>query len=202
MEETQNNFLAAGEEPMTEEQLRELFLEARTREIREVLLGNLVQGEDKRLAVREELFSTPWGIEDGAAETLLFGIMCRTFHYETTLRNHAQAIFRVGKAMQDIGRGLDLITAPDMAACMVKSLLFRPVVLVFEEMNSEEGKPELLLHAYCGRAVTSPITITRAVSRFEKSLPPEVFRRGSKPVKKPDAALKHTTKTTKQGRRS
>ena len=190
MDEEQNALLTSGEEQneetLTEEQLRELFLEARTREIREVLLGNLVQGEDLRLSVREDRFVTPWGIEDGATETLLFGIMCRTYYYETTLKNNAQALFRVGKAMQDVGRGLNLVTAPNMAACMVKSLLFRPVVLVFEEMEDEDGKPALMLHAYCSRTLTSLIPIARAVSRLEKYLPEQVYRKGTQPASKSD----------------
>ena len=175
-EETRNDQTAAGAEEPVELTLEEMEAIHRS-EIREVLLGNLRMMEDMRLAVRVNRFSSPWGIADGAPETFIFGVMCKRYYYTTSLRNHAQAVYRTAKAMQEIGRGVYLETAPDAACCLLKSLVFQPVLLQFAAEPNEAGESELVLRAYCGRTLQGLFSIMRAISRFEKCLPEQVTRK-------------------------
>ena len=144
-------------------------------EIKKLLMGNLMRREDGKSELRNELWVTPWGVGDGAVETLLFGVSQRRYRFETTLRNNTQAVYQSEKAMRDIGNVLYMHSAPELKACYVRSLGFRPVILSFEE---EEG--ELILRAYSGRAPLTFLSIMHAVSKFEKALPQQIYRKGKK----------------------
>ena len=119
---------------------------------------------------------TPFGVGDGARETIMFGVKEKKYLYTTALKNNRQAIFQASKAMSDIGRALILETAPDAAVCYVKSYVFRPVVLIFEEREDDKGDLRLVLSAYCGRSPIAIIPIARAVSRFNKQLTDDISR--------------------------
>ena len=154
-------------------------------EIRSVLLGNFALNEEGKTVAGRNSLITSNGIEDGAAQVLFWGITKLSFSYRSKLRNFQQVRFKVLKTMADIGRVFYMESAPEAAACCVKGLVFRPVVLVFEE-KADTGKysSSLRLTAYCGRSPLAFIPILRAVSRFDKHLPREVFRRSEKNDKK------------------
>lgn len=168
------------EEPREEELIKQLLAE-RKKEIRNILLGNFVIYADGSYGAGNSAWVTPFGFGDGAQEAIFFGISHRKYHYTSTFRNEIKTLYQVEKSMQDVGRRLNLLTAPEADTCYVKSVFFRPVVLSFEKDKDEKdkdenGKPQFILHAYTSRSLTSFLAVKRAVSRFEKALPKQVRR--------------------------
>ena len=161
----------AQEQQLTEKQQRKYH----HHEIKKLLMGNLARREDGKSELRNELWVTPWGVGDGALETLMFGVSRRKYKFETTLRNNTQALYQSEKAMHNIGSVLYMHSAPELKACFIRSIGFRPVILAFDE---EDG--ELVLRAYSGRAPLTFLSIMHAVSKFEKSLPSQIYRQGKK----------------------
>ncbi|MBR1899280.1 MAG: hypothetical protein IJ825_10440 [Oscillospiraceae bacterium] len=149
------------------------------REIRSVLYGHLTVGPDKRLAVAKNMLGNPWGLTDGAPETFLFGVMRRSYVYESPKRERIRIHYETGKMLGRIGRSLYLETAPDHPACLVKHFFFRPVVLELAERQAEGGS-ETVLYAYSGRSFFSLLSILRTVSVFEKHMPKQMARQGRK----------------------
>ena len=141
--------------------------DAKKAEIRRVLLGRAVLATDGRLiAIPAGTFmKSPVGIGDGAASVLLFGMLRRIRRYETK-DGRARVNAAVTKAMQNVGRGLILNEQSEAAACLIRYLLTRPVVLVF---TYEDGIPTLT--AWTGRGLTGWISLRRAIRAFEKGLP-------------------------------
>ena len=138
-------------------------------EIRKALIGKVFLNQDKKLEVLKQQFVNPFGFTDGAPEALLFGVMRRAYTYETKPKMFSQARFQAEKILPKIGQSLHLNTAPDRTACLYKKLFFRPVVLVLEEKQTDQGKV-MVLNAYCSRAPLSIFSILRAVFSFENRL--------------------------------
>ena len=149
---------------------------AHLREIKDVLYGKVVIGADKRLVVAHGMLGNPWGFEDGAPEAFLFGVMHRDFVYEAPKQEHVRAYYTAGKCLGKIGKALNLATAPDHAACLMRHLIFRPVVLELDERTGEDGRQETVLHAYSSRSLFSLLSILRAAAEFEKQLPKQMHR--------------------------
>lgn len=145
----------------------------RRSEIRHILLGSFSIDAQGRFHAGSGGWVTPFGIGDGAQQTIAFGVKHKRYIYTTAYKNNTQAVFNASKAMSDIGRQLYLETAPDAAVCYVKSMFFRPVVLVFEDKAQENGS-RLELTAYCGRSPIAFVAVMRAVSRFNKALPEQI----------------------------
>ena len=95
--------------------------------------------------------------------------------FGTSLRNKTQAVFQSEKAMRDIGNVLYMHSAPELKACYIRRVGFRPVILTFAVEDEE-----LILRAYSGRAPLTFISIMHAVSMFEKALPSQIYRKGKK----------------------
>lgn len=148
----------------------------RKSEIKSILLGNMTLDTQGNFNAGGSSWVTPFGIADGASETIMFGVKHKRYLYKTDYKNNQQAIYKASKTMSDIGRTLSLATVPNAAACYIKHILFRPVVLVFEEAERSDGSKGLELHAYSGRALLTFISIRRAVSKFNKELPEEIKR--------------------------
>ena len=149
----------------------------RKKEIRSILLGNFSVNSEGKTVAGKDLPLTPYGFEDGAQQVLFFGISQKRFIYRSKLKNYLQTRFKVIRTMSDIGRVFTLEAAPDAAACRLKGVFFRPVVLVFEEVKDKEKDESFLqLTAYCGRSPLVIIPILYAVLRFDKFLPKEISR--------------------------
>ncbi|MBP5362808.1 MAG: hypothetical protein J6Y71_07315 [Ruminococcus sp.] len=155
----------------TEKELKKLH----HHEIKKLLMGNLMRRDDGKVELRNELWVTPWGVGDGAVETLLFGVSQKRYVFDTSLRNNSQAVFQSEKTMRDIGNVLYMRTAPDLKACYIRRFGFRLVVLTFDIEDDE-----LVLRAYSGRAPLTFLSIMHAVSLFEKALPSQIYRKGKK----------------------
>lgn len=153
----------------------------RKKEIRSVLLRNFAVSDDGRTIAGKNRVITPYGIADGAQTVALFGIKQKRYVYRTTLKNYNQVAYRVYKTMADIGRVFEMESSPEAVACRIQSYVFRPVVLIFEEIKKQDDKDSyLLLTACCGRSPLAIIPVLRAVSRFDKLLPKEIFRSDKK----------------------
>lgn len=173
------------EEPSDEpdrEKLEKLTRKLRKKEIRSVLLGNLSINEDGITVAGKNHIITPYGLEDGAQAVAFLGIKKKRYIYCTTLKSFTQVKYRVLKVMSDIGRVFVMESAPEALACRVKGYVFRPVVLVFEEVAVGD-ESVLQLTAYCGRSPLVIIPILHAVSRFNKLLPKEITRFKKKKTK-------------------
>ena len=139
----------------------------RLKEVRKVLLGNVIQGEDNRLKPVVGFNMNWWGTADGSFGTRLFGIFRKRVTYVAKGLNNSQVIYQTAKAMGEYGRGVDLETVYEGCTCLLKHFFFRPVVLVFEHKEDNE----YVLSAYCGKDIFTISSIQRAISLFEANKP-------------------------------
>lgn len=140
---------------------------ARLREVRKVLLGNAIPGEDNRLKPVEGFNMNWWGTADGSFGTRLFGIAGKTKRYRSTSLNNEQVVYRSANVMSGIGRGVDFDTVYEGCSCLLNHFFFRPVVLIFEHDEADE----FTLTAYCGRDILVIPSIRRAIKLFENNMP-------------------------------
>jgi hypothetical protein len=141
--------------------------DAKTAEIRRVLMGRALLGEDGRLypIPAGMIMRTPVGVGDGAVSIRLFGAARRVRRYETK-DGRARVMETAKKAMGNIGRGLALSEQPEALACLIRYVLTRPVVLTFDYEN---GVPTLT--AWAGHGLGGRLSLRRAIRAFESSLP-------------------------------
>ncbi len=176
----ENNESKENEKPqLTERQLKRLARRKnkdRKRELKHILLGSYFTLEDGRMASGGGKWMSPLGLGEGAGSTIFLGVKAKRYRYNTRLKSNRQALFAVSKAMSNIGRAIALDCAPDALACYVKSLVYRPVILVFEEVTLEDNSTYLELNAYSGRSPLAFISIRRTVSKFDKELPDTISR--------------------------
>ena len=138
-------------------------------ELRRVLMGRTLIAEDGRLVAMEKgQHRLPMGVTDGAGAACFFGIGRKARRLkagcsETKARSIAFAV------MQDIGRAIYLPQQPQAIACLIRYVLTRPVVLIFDY---EDGVP--VLSAWAGRGLTGWISRRRALSAFIKRMPKQL----------------------------
>ena len=152
---------------------------AHIHEIKDVLYGNFIVGEDKRLVVSRGVLGNPWGLTDGAPEAFLFGVMRRQFVYEAPARDRIRLHFEAGKTLGKVGRSLFLATAPNDPACLMKHVIFRPVVFTLSQQPAADGGQDTVLTAYSSRSLFSLLSILWSVKAFERHLPKQLRRRGT-----------------------
>lgn len=101
------------------------------KEIRQMLLGNLVP-KGKYLEVSEnKLVGIQYGVADGADNILLFGVMKHTKYYKSTMKDNR--IREIGhKALMEVGRKVYLKSNPDAETAICRYLVTRPIVVLFE----------------------------------------------------------------------
>ena len=178
---------SGAEEEPDEETLAKKLQKERRKEIKHILLGNFVVFEDGSYGAGNGAWVTPFGFGDGAQGTILLGVGEKQIRYGSSLRNSTKVMYQVLNHMKKIARRLILVTAPEAAACYVRSLIFRPVVLLFEEANDGENQMEFVLHAYCSRSIFSFLAVRQAVKRFERGLPKQIFRIAKQEPQKTDS---------------
>ena len=135
-------------------------------EIRRVLMGRTLVAEDGRLVAMEKgRLKVPQGITDGAVGTCFFGIRKRAVRLNVSCaqpRARELAFLR----MRDIGRGLYLPEQPEAVACLIRYVLTRPSVLIFDYQDEVP-----VLTAWAGRGLTGWLSNRRALKAFLKELP-------------------------------
>ena len=142
------------------------------KEIRDALLGRTVLTDNGRITTLEPGFHLSAGVADGAGAVRLFGIASRSYTFTTRL-SQANTLRAAEGAMAEIGRGLILRLQPGTAACLIRPLLMKPIVLTF---RFDGDVP--VLTAWTGRRLTAGLAIRRAVSAFADELPDTVTMNG------------------------
>ena len=135
------------------------------REIRQVLLGRTIMAEDGRITALEQGLHLSAGVSDGAGAVRFFGIASKSCCFDTSL-DEQQTMNAAAKAMFEIGRGVILRTQPQAAACLIRYLIGKPVVLAFRYMD---GVP--ILTIWSGRSIMGWISRRRAINVFVSELP-------------------------------
>lgn len=164
------------------------------KEIRSILLGRTIMGDNGKLtSLPKGEFHLPLGVADGAAAIRFLGVARHARRYKSSL-NEKDTLAAAEAAMREIGRGLSLQEQPEAAACLIRYMLTRPVVLTFRYMD---GIP--VLAGWSGRGIMGWISIRRALGAFARHVPEELSRSaGEVPKEKKESRREKK----KQGRRT
>ena len=139
-----------------------------------LLLNQVNVGADGLLVAVDELRTFIYGAAEGEHKVRISGITTRDFFYRTKY-NSVKAVYQASEAMKNIGRRAHLQCIDNAAACIIKSPIFYPVVIVFYE----NGNGRMQLSAYTGRAFLSLFAINSALKKFDKELPDAIVRKVS-----------------------
>jgi hypothetical protein len=163
-------------------------------EIRRALLGRTQLTQDGRLEVLEKgELRIPVGIADGAGAVRFFGIFKKARRLKAACPDK-KARLLAAQAMREIGRELVLAQQPEAVACLVRYVLTRPAVLVFDY---QEDVP--VLTAWTGRGLTGLISVRRALKAFLKRMPKQLtLSDGLTPEEQQEALEKQRKKEQKQ----
>ena len=143
-------------------------------ESRKLLLNQVDVGEDGRLNAVDEIRTFRYGAAEGEHKVRISGITTRDFFYRTKY-NRTKAVYQASEAMKNIGRRANLQCMDDAAACIIKSPIFYPVVIVFYE--NSDGRMQL--SAFTAKAFMSLFAINSALKKFDKQLPDTMVRKVS-----------------------
>ena len=146
------------------------------REKKAILRGIFGMDDEGRIAVTDDYFSHfGFGINDGALRVTILGISGKRRRYVKTsdVRKHMKA---AQKAMQDLGREVYLFYDPAEVVCYVKSLLFRPGLLIFEITDNIPTA-----RIYTGRGLLSFISRNYYLKKFEKLMGESLIRDNNQP---------------------
>lgn len=163
------------------------------KEIRNLLLGKVVIGDDARLTTPEAgVFRVPQGITDGAGNVRLLGIKSKRRCYDTELDPEAM-MAAAEQCMWNLGRSVHLREQENTAACLIRNRLTRPVVLTFRYV---EEKP--VLTAWTGRGLTAWIALRSAIRGFERILAKDIRPSAEEPPEDPKEEKRRRKKREKQ----
>ena len=143
-------------------------------EVRRLLLNQVDVEKDGRLVAVDEVRTFRYGAAEGEHKVRISGITTRDYFYRTKY-NHTKAVYQSSDAMKDIGRRVNLQCMDGAAACVIKSPVFYPVVLVFYE----NGDGHLQLSAFTAKAFLALFAINSALKKFDKELPDAMERKVS-----------------------
>ena len=143
-------------------------------ESRKLLLNQVDVGEDGRLNAVDEIRTFRYGAAEGEHKVRISGITTRDFFYRTKY-NRTKAVYQASEAMKNIGRRANLQCMDDAAACIIKSPIFYPVVIVFYE--NSDGRMQL--SAFTAKVFMSLFAINSALKKFDKQLPAAMVRKVS-----------------------
>lgn len=141
-------------------------------EIRRALLGRTIPAEDGRLVVLEkgQVSTLANGIADGAGAVRILGVRRKAKRLTVTCPEN-KARETAYKLMGDIGRVVYLNELPNAPACLIRYVITRPAMLIFD---FEDGVP--VLSAWSGRGLTGWISNRRALSAFTRRMPGKLMR--------------------------
>lgn len=135
-------------------------------EVRRVLLGRTELAEDGRLVALEKgRIGFPYGIADGAGAVRILGIRKKARQL-TVSCSETKAKEIAFKIMGDVGRRLFLNESPQAVPCLIRYVLTRPAVLIFDY---QDGVP--ILTAWSGRGLTGWLSNRRALNAFIRRMP-------------------------------
>ena len=110
----------------------------------------------------------PIGVMDGAGATCFFGICKKARRLKVSCGTEQARRIAFG-VMQDVGRLLYLPQQPEAAACLIRYILTRPAVLIFDYQDNIP-----VVTAWTGRGLTGWISLRRALRAFLKRLPKQL----------------------------
>ncbi len=132
-------------------------------EIKRVLLYHVEIDTDGRFKAVDRARLQTWGPAEGEHKILTVGMSHREYIYTSDL-NNTKAIYQVRKALERMGRGVNLATRDGAACSIVKSVIFYPVLVVFYE--NDDG--DLELDFYTARTFNAWLAILRVSRKFDK----------------------------------
>ena len=172
-------------------------------EIRRALLGRTEPAEDGRLVVLEkgQVSNLVYGVSDGAGAVRILGVRKKAKRL-TVSCPEARAREIAYKLMGEIGRVLYLNELPKAPACLIRYVITRPAVLIFDY---EDGVP--ILSAWSGRGLTGWISNRRALSAFIRRMPGKLMSVSEQEVPKDkdverEKAEKQAKKEAKKARKA
>lgn len=119
------------------------------KEIRDILLGRIVQLDEEHWAVAPAGTKFHfYGVKDGAGDVRLFGVTHRSNYYEAEEMESPIAFAAVETALHSMGRPMQLASKPKAKACLYAPNWIAPVLLTL----AQDGDG-LLLTAYTGRSM-------------------------------------------------
>jgi hypothetical protein len=134
-------------------------------EARKILLNQMEIGKDGHFVSVDEFRLQTWGSADGEHKVRFLGVHKKRYLFISDYDNK-KAVYRVAAAMENVGRMVDLHCNPDAAACLVKTYIFYPAVLVFYETDSGD----LTLNVYTARTLTAPLAVRASVAKFGREV--------------------------------
>ena len=138
-------------------------------EIRRILLGRTQITQDGRLVALEKgQFGMLNGVADGAGAVRFLGIRKKSVRLDVSFPERKAQLVSL-KLMRELGRVLYLEQSPEAVSCLIRYVLTRPAVLVFDY---EDGVP--ILTAFSGRGLTGWISNRRAIKSFLKRMPKQM----------------------------
>ena len=148
-------------------------MDALKKEIKEALLGSLIPSDGRLQVSTNRWAKYRAGMQDGYDKVRIFGVMSRKRWYLS--RKNAKQIRELAvKGMQNMGRMMELSSAPELEAVYCSYLLNNPAILTFQ--RNQDGTIELT--AYSGRGFSGWVSCFRTLNRFQKEVP-EVLQRMS-----------------------
>lgn len=140
------------------------------KEVRQMLLGNLVP-KDKYLEVSQsKLTGIQWGVADGADSIFILGVSRHTKYYKSSLKDNR--VRDLGhKALMEIGRKVYLKSNPNAETAICRYLVTRPIVVLFE--IDDIG---IKVETYTSRGIPGLISEWYIRRKFMKNMPEELER--------------------------
>ena len=139
-----------------------------TKEIRQMLLGNLVT-DGKYLTVSpNRLEGLRYGVNDGADTVILRGVMRHTRYYKSGL-SKGKIKESAHNAMMDIGRKVILQSNPEAETIICRYMLTKPIVLLFE--IDDIG---IKVQTFTARSLSGLISEIWVRGRFMSKMPDEL----------------------------
>ncbi|MCR4715837.1 MAG: hypothetical protein K5656_01525 [Lachnospiraceae bacterium] len=140
-------------------------------EIKRVLLYHVEIDTDGRFKAVDRARLQTWGPAEGEHKIVTLGMSHREYIYKSDL-NNTKAIFKVKKAIESMGRGVNLQTKPSAACALVKSAIFYPVLIVFYENDDKK----LELDFYTARTFNAALAMLKVQSKFDKVTKDDIER--------------------------
>lgn len=178
------------------------------KEIRRILLGQLMRTEDGRLAAAQSGQRMRFqGLVNGWGAVRFLGVTHRERKYQMV---NKVSVKEARNILSRMGQAVELREMPKASACLCRLFMMPPVLVAVETDGTQ-----LRVMAFTGRDLLAPSLCRRTLNAFEKGLPETAvpvmeektkrFSRGTKGGKKmtaPQKSAKKTDKKLKQGKRA
>lgn len=155
---------------VVEAQVAETRQKAIRNEMCLILRGRYDSQDDVLVAYGDNITQFKKGVSDGAWRVGLLGISAKSRRY-VSVSDPKRFTQRVWEALGDMGRAVFLTEAPELTACLVHSVLFRPGLVTF---IMEDNTP--LVKVYTGRGILSFLAKNHYLKKLEKLMDGSLLR--------------------------